>query len=572
MVEIKGEIGSIKKYILNEMSEAFSDKFSLDFIDEKFAEIISVFSSGINKEVMAIINRKGIVLEVFVGEGSSVLFDVSSLKEKNIRGIHTHLNGSSRLSDEDKSALDQTNLEAIVAIGILENKIVEVSTGYLSQREIVEKIYNNISLANNDNIFELIDFDTKTQSNLINTTEKREKAILVGCEESSLDELASLADTAGADVVDRIMYNPKSHSSKYLVGSGKLGEIRGDIQKAYANVVIFDEELNGSQLRNVQEYLMCKVVDRTILILDIFAARAQTREGKLQVHLAQLKYRSTHLVGTGHYLSRLGGGIGTRGPGETKLESDRRHLRSRINTIEKQISQIQKRRDTTRESREKNNIDTVALVGYTNAGKSSLSNLLTDSNIYVENKLFATLDPTTRKMKLPSGKDILISDTVGFVKKLPHELVESFKSTLEEIVFSNLIVIVLDASDINMMKHMEVIFDLFSQLNIKDKKIVLALNKIDKIKKDFDRRIYKYRDEVEKIVYISVLNNKNIDLLKKHIDEILFENEIVIEKIIPYKDAKEISYYHENARIIEEEYRDDGIFIKAIVKEKSIER
>ena len=398
--------------------------------------------------------------------------------------------------------------------------------------------------------------------------EKQEKVILVAVclddvqdVEESLDELEQLAETAGAQTVGRCIQNREAiHNSTY-VGSGKIQEIKDMIWEQDADGIICDDELSPMQIRNLEEELDCKVMDRTLLILDIFASRARTREGKIQVELAQLKYFSTRLTGYGNSLSRLGGGIGTRGPGEKKLEMDRRLIRKRIGHLSKELKQVVKHREVQRQKRSKNHIPVVCIAGYTNAGKSTLLNLYTDAGVLEEDQLFATLDPTTRSVKLPCGQEILLTDTVGFIQKLPHHLVNAFQSTLEEAKYSDLILHVVDASNPQREKQMQTVYETFRQLKIQDKKIITVFNKMDKAE---DTEFLKDVN-ADEVINISAKKKIHTEELLQLIEDILMEGQIYVEHLVKYADAGVIQKIRRNGVLLKEEYRDNGIYVEAYV-------
>ena len=402
---------------------------------------------------------------------------------------------------------------------------------------------------------------------MIDNREAEERVILVAVRKSdrenteqSLDELCELASTAGAVTVARVIQNLDNFNPATYIGKGKIDEIKELIIEYGATGIICDDELSPAQMNNLSDALEIKVMDRTLLILDIFAARANTNEGKIQVELAQLRYRSSRLSGLGNALSRLGGGIGTRGPGETKLEMDRRIIHERIGQLKHELEAVVTHRELTRSQRSRSNIPVVAIVGYTNAGKSTLLNTLTGAGILAENKLFATLDPTTRGLELESGQQILLTDTVGFISKLPHHLVEAFKSTLEEAVYADIILHVVDASNPAMDSQMHVVYDTLEKLGAGDKPIITAFNKIEiagnKVLKDF---------KADKTVNISALHGDGLTELKDTIDEVLRESKIYIEKTYSYTEASKISLIRKYGQLISEEYVAEGIEVKAYV-------
>ena len=402
---------------------------------------------------------------------------------------------------------------------------------------------------------------------MIDNREAEERVILVAVRKSdrenteqSLDELCELASTAGAVTVARVIQNLDNFNPATYIGKGKIDEIKELIIEYDATGIICDDELSPAQMNNLSDALEIKIMDRTLLILDIFAARANTNEGKIQVELAQLRYRSSRLSGLGNALSRLGGGIGTRGPGETKLEMDRRIIHERIGQLKHELEAGVTHRERTRSQRSRSNIPVVAIVGYTNAGKSTLLNTLTGAGILAENKLFATLDPTTRGLELESGQQILLTDTVGFISKLPHHLVEAFKSTLEEAVYADIILHVVDASNPAMDSQMYVVYDTLEKLGAGDKPIITAFNKIEiagnKVLKDF---------KADKTVNISALHGDGLTELKDTIEEVLRESKIYIEKTYSYTEASKIYLIRKYGQLISEEYVAEGIEVKAYV-------
>ena len=399
------------------------------------------------------------------------------------------------------------------------------------------------------------------------TKEIVEKVILLGVDvgddtKESMKELAELVDTAGAIVLDSIVQSrERIHPGTYL-GKGKIEEVRERIEQLDATGVVCDDELTPAQLRNLEDLLDTKVMDRTMVILDIFAKRATTSEGKIQVELAQLKFSAARLIGLRSSLSRLGGGIGTRGPGEKKLEMDRRLIHERISQLKAELKKVESHRELIRKSRDENLAFNVAIVGYTNAGKSTLLNKLTDANILAEDKLFATLDPTTRKLKLGSGQEILVTDTVGFIRKLPHHLIEAFKSTLEEAKYANLLVHMVDASNEEASSQMLVVYDTLRSLDVVDKDIITVFNKTDLIKEGEELP----RDfHADKILKMSAKTGEGIEDLKKTIENILQNQRVYLEHIFSYKDAGKIALIRKFGEIKSEEYIDDGISIKAYI-------
>ncbi len=411
------------------------------------------------------------------------------------------------------------------------------------------------------------------ENNTFETAEKEERLILVAVVTSdgdetiqSLDELEELGQTAGAVTVAKVVQNrEKVHPGTYI-GKGKIEEVRNLVLNTNADTVVCDDELSPAQNHNLEEALNVKVIDRTVLILDIFAKRASTSEGKLQVELAQLRYRLSHLTGERSNLSRLGGGIGTRGPGEQKLEMDRRIIKQRITQVRKELVQVKHTREITRKKRQENPVPLVAITGYTNAGKSTLLNKLTGAGVLSENKLFATLDPVTRKYEFENGGEMLFTDTVGFIRKLPHHLVQAFRGTLEEAKYADIILHVADCSNPDMDAQMFTVYETLDKLGIGDKKIITAFNKIDledggNVLKDL---------RADKTVMISAKNGTGLEELLEVLKEAAKEGKRVVDKTFSYNEAAKVNEIHKIGQIMEEDYRNEGIYIKAQVPKEYV--
>ena len=398
--------------------------------------------------------------------------------------------------------------------------------------------------------------------------EQIERVILVGVQTSDSDdmvqsllELRELVETAGAVAVGSVMQSRETvHPGTYL-GKGKLEELKELVYDLDATGIVCDDELSPAQMNNLEQELECKVMDRTMVILDIFAGRARTSEGKIQVELAQLKYRAARLVGMRASLSRLGGGIGTRGPGEKKLEMDRRLIHMRIGQLKSQLEEVQRHRDLIRTQREKNRTRVAAIVGYTNAGKSTLLNQLTGADVLEEDQLFATLDPTTRVLDLPGRQQILLTDTVGFIRKLPHHLIEAFKSTLEEAKYADLILHGVDASNSQKEEHMQVVYDTLRQLGVADKKVITLFNKQDLCEEKEQLRDF----QADHVLHISAKKKQGLEELKKLLEEVLLEDQIYVERLYPYEKAGMIAMIRQHGQVVEEEYLPEGIAVKAYV-------
>lgn len=396
------------------------------------------------------------------------------------------------------------------------------------------------------------------------------RAILVGADtgeydcEASMDELRELAKTAGAEEIARVIQKRDAYVSATVIGEGKLAEVKELCGTLGAELIIFDCELTASQIRNVEDETDVRVIDRTMLILDIFAGRAVSREGKLQVELAQLRYRLPRLMGIGASLSRLGGGIGTRGPGETQLETDRRHIRRRIDKLSEELKELEERRGYQRARRKKDSVQVGAIVGYTNAGKSTLLNLLTGADVLAEDKLFATLDPTSRAIELPDGRSLMIVDTVGLIRRLPHHLVEAFKSTLEEAACADIIIHVCDVSDPEAAEKADVTLKTLAELGASEIPVVTVLNKCDKLEEDIPVD--------DATVKISALKGEGIDRLLQVISANLPETAQRMKLLLPYDKAGLSAVIRENGKVFSEEYTESGILIDALVDKMNIKQ
>ena len=415
---------------------------------------------------------------------------------------------------------------------------------------------------------------------LYNMEEVAERLILVGVStaenddtKESLEELKELVKTAGAETVAMVIQNrEKPHPGTYL-GKGKIEEVLLLVQELNADGIVCDDELSPAQMKNLEDALGCQIMDRTMVILDIFAQHASTREGKIQVELAQLKYRSSRLIGMGNVLSRLGGGIGTRGPGEKKLEMDRRLIRDRISQLGRELDDVVKAREVARAARSKNPIPVVSIVGYTNAGKSTLLNFLTNAGVLEEDKLFATLDPTTRNLTLPSGQQILLTDTVGFVRKLPHHLIDAFRSTLEEAKYADIILHVVDASNPDCDKHMHVVYETLRGLGVTDKKIITVFNKQDVVREKIASGALEPETrkdlKADETVKLAAKTGEGIEELLAILEKILRESKVLIEHVFPYTETSKIQVIRKYGQLLAEEYQAEGTYVKAYVPKET---
>ncbi|MBN1051365.1 GTPase HflX [Clostridium botulinum] len=590
---IEGNIDGIRNSILSELEKIHSIRTSKDEVcNIEILNIIAKVSANIEREVSVAINRKGNVTSVAIGDSTSVevpLIDISEKRLSGVRVIHTHPNGYCNLSALDVTALLKLKLDAIVSVAITEEgEIRDFSLGllrlYNNKLEYDENMNLSLEEITSINILDKIKFI----ENLIKVNdvieEIGEKAILVGSDtKESLEELEELTKACNIPVLQTVFQSRNKIDPSFFIGRGKVLEIASIRQIERANVIIFDDELTGSQVRNLEAALGAKVIDRTTLILEIFATRAKSKEAKIQVELAQLKYRLSRLQGLGTILSRTGGGIGTRGPGEKKLETDRRHIMETIYDLRKELKRIKKTREVQREKRNKESIPKVSLAGYTNAGKSTLRNVLCDlsarkdtvgkEKVFEADMLFATLDTTTRALTLKNKGLITLTDTVGFVRKLPHDLVEAFKSTLEEVIFSDILCHVVDVSSETAIEQYKAVNEVLTELEAIDKETILVLNKIDKATEEQINNFIEFieNDETNKeqvIIKISAKEGINLEEFLSLIEEKLPYNYKKAEYLIPYDKSNMQSFLHRNGRVLEEDYREDGTFMIAEVDDE----
>lgn len=583
---IYGNIDGIKKSAIEELDRLYKIKCPKDEVCSlEIIEVISKVSSFIEREVSVAIDRRGNIKSITIGDSTSVEIEALDIREKRLAGvriIHTHPNGMSNLSALDISALIKLKLDAIVAVGIYEGRILDCSIGMLTVND--DKLYyeenGNISLdeITKIHILNKINYIDSLVKERDIVEDNEEKAILVGSDtRESLEELKELTKACDIPVLESVYQSRNKIDSAFYIGRGKVLEIAQIRQKLRANVVIFDDELSGSQVRNLEAAIGAKVIDRTTLILEIFARRAKSREAKIQVELAQLKYRMSRLQGLGTIMSRTGGGIGTKGPGEKKLETDRRHIKEQIYDLNDELKKIKKIRETQREKRNKESIPKVSLVGYTNAGKSTLRNALCDvaaqkevigkEKVFEADMLFATLDITTRAIVLKNKGIITLTDTVGFIRKLPHDLVEAFKSTLEEVIYSDLLCHVVDASSDTAIEQIKAVEEVLSQLGASDKKTIIILNKIDRATEEQIKNVKEATSEYETIE-ISAIKNINLDKLIESIEENLPYKMKKCEYLIPYDRSDISSFLHRNGRVLQEDYRENGTFMIVEVDEE----
>lgn len=578
-----GNLSGIKSAMLDRLKSLYDFKQGLDeFASFELLSELCACSGEINREISVYISRDGSIVDVSVGDSAKVSMPSMRLVRNEdrlcgVRCIHTHPSGDGRLSGVDLGTLRSMKLDCMAAVGVSDGKPTQLYAAYLgdfdedtgSRAALVYGPMRPYKLPQKALIAEIFNSDDRFRS----TTKEveaveQERAVLVGMDNDegydTLEELNELAKTAGALVVGKVRVRRRTIDNATYVGSGKANELSLMGSELEADLFIFDDELSAIQLRTLEETLGARVIDRTTLILDIFAARATSREGKLQVELAQMRYRLPRLIGQGQVLSRLGGGIGTRGPGEKKLEIDRRRIRRRVFELETELSEIEKQRGLRRESRKANRIPLVALVGYTNAGKSTMLNALTDSNVLAEDKLFATLDPVVRKITLSGGTEALLSDTVGFINKLPHDLVEAFKSTLEEVSNSDLILQVVDISCPYHEKQMRVVDGVLESLHAADIPRIIVFNKADAIPScDLPA-------ESENRLNVSALRGTGIEKLLSAVELKLNSARTEVDILVPYSKYEAVSMIRDRGMLLSEEHTETGTHIRALLDAESI--
>ena len=563
MPEIHGNTEGIRKTVLDELTTLYDVQLEPgQFMPQDLLQSLCGYSASMNREIAVYITRFGEVADVLIGRADSI--DLPDLRLRRgerrlsmVRCVHTHPRATGELSDVDVSALLSMRFDAMCAVGVSEDGrptsvqcafLDAESEGHVRRTELISAR----RLPQEEWLAEIERTDAVYRAANPATRTGRERAVLVGIEsEESLDELEELAKTAGAETVLRVLQKRPKPDPVFCVGKGKAEELSLRCQAAQADLVIFDEELSGVMQKNLEETLRLKVVDRTALILDIFAARASTREGKLQVEMAQLRYRSQRLLGQGLVLSRLAGGIGTRGPGESKLEVNRRRIRERLTDLERELEQIERQRGLRRQSREKNGVPIVALVGYTNAGKSTLFNRLTGADVYVENQLFATLDSVSRPIELSHGGKALLVDTVGFIRKLPHELVKAFRATLEEARLADVLIMVLDGADAQMEGRRRTVEEVLDSLGATEAPRVEAVNKCDLIAPD--------AQSLPGALYISASTGKNVEKLLLRVESELEAGAQEVRLLIPFSRYALVSRLHAMGGVLEQRHSEEGV-------------
>lgn len=587
--KIYGNLKGIRNSVIEELQSVYDMQItSGQMLTEELAVKIADVSEYINREISVYISRSGQILAVAVGDNDSVELPPMEGRRgagrlSGVRCVHTHPGGNPNLSGVDISALKNNRFDTMIAIGVAAPDYAKSTasfgmiTGIDGNEQYVVECYEPLTLEAMENIFfpnlvatveRILDKQTGTSS----MAQAAERAVLVGMEyggsfsasgwtaEDSLEELKQLADTAGAEVVAKFLQKRPKPDPAFFIGRGKVQELALFVQQENIDLCVFDDELSPAQQRNIEQTLGIRVLDRTALILDIFAQRARTNEGKLQVELAQLQYTLPRIMGKGLSLSRLGGGIGTRGPGETKLEVDRRRIRDRIAYIKECIGRVKNVRDLHRAGRSKASVPSVSLVGYTNAGKSTLLNKLTNSDIYAKDQLFATLDPTTRQLDLPDKQQAILTDTVGFIQRLPHQLVAAFQSTLEEVLEADVLLHVIDVSHELYKEQSSAVYAVLEQIGARDKTIITVYNKVDKLPEG--SALAERLGKEENSICISAKSGYNLDKLLQMIADNLKMKSVEENFLIPYDASAAAARLHEAGTVLEQEYLAEGTRLK----------
>ena len=564
--QVNGNTEGVKDAMLARLDSLYS--YELEdgaYLPRELMKLLAECSCAMNREIAIYLTRDGEIVNVAIGTDCDVELTDYRLRRNaerlsRVRCVHTHPDGDGRLSDVDLSALKIFRYDAMTAVGVKDGEPTFVQTAFLDGNDSIlmdEPVrWYRVPDAEWMNQIEMSD-EAVGRESVQTVADEKEKAVLMGIESrESLEELRRLAETAGATVVGSFLQKRDKPDNALFIGKGRAEELARDCQALEADVCIFDEELTGVQARNLEEVLRIKVIDRTMLILDIFAQRATSAEGKLQVELAQLQYRSARLIGMGTVLSRLAGGIGTRGPGESKLEMSRRRIRERMTELRRRLDELEKQRAIRRQRRERNEIPVVALVGYTNAGKSTLLNALTGADVYVQDQLFATLDAVSRKMETAEKTPYLLTDTVGFIRKLPHTLVDAFRSTLEEAALADVLVIVSDGSSPEMGQQHDTVEQVLEELGATEQKRIEAINKCD---------IADPPPSFPGAILISAKTGEGLEDLKEAIAEAIQETYAPVTFVIPFSRYGILSEIHSAGRVISETHTDEGTEITVMI-------
>ena len=571
--QVNGNIEGVRDAMLAKLDSLYTYELENGiYLPRDLMKLLAECSCAMNREIAVYLTRDGEIVNVAIGTDCDVELTDYRLRRNadrlsRIRCVHTHPDGDGRLSDVDLSALKIFRYDAMTAVGVKDGEPTFVQTAFLGEKDNVimdepvrwyrtpdAEWMNQIELSD-----ELVGRETAQE-----VADTREKAVLMGIESrESLEELRRLAETAGAEVAGIFLQKRDKPDSALYIGRGRAEELARDCQALEADVCIFDEELTGVQARNLEEILRIKVIDRTTLILDIFAQRASSAEGKLQVELAQLQYRSARLIGLGTVMSRLAGGIGTRGPGESKLEMSRRRIRERMTELRRRLDELERQRAIRRKNRERNEVPVVALVGYTNAGKSTLLNAMTGADVYVQDQLFATLDAVSRRMETAEKTPYLLTDTVGFIRKLPHTLIDAFRSTLEEAVLADVLVIVSDGASPDMTAQHDTVEHVLEELGATGQKRIEVINKCDKADP---------APAFPGALLISAKTGEGLDDLKRAIAEAIQETYAPVTFRISFSRYGILSEIHAAGRVITEEHTDEGTNVTVMIAKEDADR
>ena len=564
--EVHGNLTGIRDSVIDALASLYEYEVEDgDFLPRELMQFLAKFSGALNREIAVYITRDGEVVDVSVGTDRDVELRDYRLRRNAqrlscVRCVHTHPNGDGRLSDVDLSALRSFRYDAMVSVGCLRGEPTFVQAAFLGEKQ-------NILMDEPVRWYKVPDADWNRQveesDRIVGWEDEqkhpnaKERAVLMGIEsEESLQELARLADTAGAEVVGMFLQKRDKPDTALFIGKGRADELTRQCQALEADVCIFDEELTGIQVRNLEDMLRVKVVDRTTLILDIFAQRASSAEGKLQVELAQLQYQSTRLIGQGLVLSRLAGGIGTRGPGESKLEMNRRRIRERMSELRRRLETVEKQRELRRKNREKNDIPVVALVGYTNAGKSTLLNRMTGSSVYVQDQLFATLDAVSRRIETAEHTPYLLVDTVGFIRKLPHALVSAFRSTLDEATLADVLLIINDGASGEMYRQHDTVMQVLNELGATEQPRIEVINKCD---------LGTAEPAFPGAVMVSATTGEGLEELQARIAAELQRSYAPVTFVLPFSQYGLVSQIRPLGRVISEAYTDEGTELTIVI-------